>query len=61
VTKDVPDYGLVYGNPAHLRGFIAPNGQRLSEKSRRGNLVFTNAPGFEKNIEIPIELWERVK
>jgi UDP-2-acetamido-3-amino-2,3-dideoxy-glucuronate N-acetyltransferase len=22
VTRDVPDYGLVYGNPAHLQGWI---------------------------------------
>lgn len=24
VTKDVPDYGLVYGNPARLYGFVSP-------------------------------------
>lgn len=26
VTHDVPDYGLVYGNPARLHGFICPCG-----------------------------------
>lgn len=30
VTRDVPDYGLVYGNPARLRGFVAPDGQKLA-------------------------------
>jgi UDP-2-acetamido-3-amino-2,3-dideoxy-glucuronate N-acetyltransferase len=29
VTHDVPDYGLVYGNPARLRGFVCPCGVNL--------------------------------
>ena len=29
VTKSVPDYGLVYGNPARLYGFVCPCGQKL--------------------------------
>ncbi len=31
VTKDVPPYGLVYGNPARLRGFVCYCGRRLRE------------------------------
>lgn len=31
VTKDVPDYGLAYGAPAVLRGYVCPCGHRLSE------------------------------
>jgi acetyltransferase-like isoleucine patch superfamily enzyme len=31
VTRDVPDYGLVWGNPARLHGFVCPCGQRLQE------------------------------
>lgn len=31
VTRDVPDYGLVYGNPARLHGFVCPCGQKLIE------------------------------
>lgn len=30
VTKDVPDYGLVWGNPARLRGYVNPLGQAFS-------------------------------
>jgi UDP-2-acetamido-3-amino-2,3-dideoxy-glucuronate N-acetyltransferase len=33
VTHDVPDYGLVYGNPARLRGFVCPCGEKLQTKS----------------------------
>lgn len=29
VTRDVPDYGLVVGNPARLIGYVDPNGVRL--------------------------------
>ncbi|RJX34028.1 MAG: N-acetyltransferase [Desulfarculus sp.] len=29
VTKDVPDYALVFGNPAHFQGWICTCGKRL--------------------------------
>ncbi len=29
VTRDVPDFALVYGNPARLHGFVCKCGQRL--------------------------------
>lgn len=29
VTRDVPDYGLVVGNPARLRGFVCYCGEKL--------------------------------
>ncbi len=31
VTRDVPDYGLAWGNPARLHGFVCPCGARLEE------------------------------
>jgi acetyltransferase-like isoleucine patch superfamily enzyme len=31
VTRTVPDYGLVYGTPARLRGFVCPCGDKLTE------------------------------
>jgi len=31
VTKDVPDFGLVFGNPAVLKGFVCHCGFKLSE------------------------------
>ena len=35
VTRDVPDYGLVYGNPARLRGFVCPCGENLAPEDER--------------------------
>ena len=29
VTRDVPDHGLVYGNPARLHGFVCACGEKL--------------------------------
>jgi acyl-[acyl carrier protein]--UDP-N-acetylglucosamine O-acyltransferase len=29
VTRDVPDHGLVFGNPARLHGFVCACGHRL--------------------------------
>lgn len=31
VTKDVPDYGLVVGNPARLIGYVTPEGERVDQ------------------------------
>jgi acetyltransferase-like isoleucine patch superfamily enzyme len=32
VTKDVPDYGLVYGNPAKLVGYVDKSGKKVKDK-----------------------------
>ena len=32
VTKDVPPFGLVYGNPARLKGFVCYCGRKVKEK-----------------------------
>lgn len=42
VTRDVPDHGIVYGNPARLRGFVCPCGARL--QLLPGAHTDTNAP-----------------
>jgi UDP-2-acetamido-3-amino-2,3-dideoxy-glucuronate N-acetyltransferase len=31
VTKDVPDHGLVYGNPARLQGYVCACGHKLEK------------------------------
>ena len=35
VTKDVPDFALVYGNPAKLAGWICGCGEKLNLRKRR--------------------------
>lgn len=61
VTRDVPDYGLVWGNPARLHGFVAPSGERFVEESRTNEFITAVAPGFEGKIEIARSIWEEIK
>lgn len=35
VTKDVPDYALVYGTPARVRGWVCQCGEQLDFKNER--------------------------
>jgi UDP-2-acetamido-3-amino-2,3-dideoxy-glucuronate N-acetyltransferase len=36
VTKDVPDYALIMGNPARQSGWMSRHGQRLTEPDAEG-------------------------
>ena len=42
VTRDVPDYALVYGSPAHVRGWMCQCGERLEFED---NAAVCNACG----------------
>lgn len=35
VTKDVPDFGLVYGNPAKMHGYVCYCGKKLTTKCEK--------------------------
>lgn len=37
VTKDVPPFGLVYGNPGELKGFVCYCGRKLSRVIKEGD------------------------
>ena len=56
VTRDVPDYGLVWGNPARLHGFVSPSGEKLVEKSRTNELVITIDTENNQEYEIPLDV-----
>jgi acetyltransferase-like isoleucine patch superfamily enzyme len=53
VTRDVPDYGLVYGNPARLRGFVSPHGVKMTLKSRTPEGALMVCPKSGMEILIP--------
>ncbi len=40
VTRDVPDYGLVQGNPARLVGYVCACGRRLKERQENNSVVW---------------------
>ena len=58
VTRNIPDYGLVYGNPARLRGFVCPCGERLEKAQETGLSVLAKCPACGHQIEIIREVWQ---
>lgn len=52
VTRDVPDYGLVYGNPARLRGFVCPCGETMNKLSERDQWVIMQCANQHEEITI---------
>jgi acetyltransferase-like isoleucine patch superfamily enzyme len=58
VTRDVPDHGLVWGNPAHLHGFVCRCGGRLKEQQAEEMQVVAVCPVCGYTVSIPRSLWE---
>jgi acetyltransferase-like isoleucine patch superfamily enzyme len=63
VSRDVPDYGLVWGNPARLHGFVCPCGHRLGagERQMEGETVRLQCPECGQNIIVRKIDWEQVQ
>ncbi len=53
VTKDVPDYGLVYGNPARLVGFVCRCARKLEMAQIGSSVVKMRCPACRAEYEIP--------
>jgi UDP-2-acetamido-3-amino-2,3-dideoxy-glucuronate N-acetyltransferase len=53
VTEDVPDHGLVYGNPARLVGFVCECGGNLVERRHREKLAEMWCPHCETAYTLP--------
>ncbi|RLJ00930.1 MAG: N-acetyltransferase [Candidatus Aenigmatarchaeota archaeon] len=53
VTKNVPPFGLVYGNPAKLKGCVCYCGEKLSDiKEKRNNKIIYICKKCGKEVEI---------
>jgi len=61
VSKDVPDYGLVWGNPARLHGFVCPCGERLEKESQNEQFVIARCPKCNQIIQIQKTDWEKIR
>ena len=44
VTHDIPNYGLAWGNPARLHGFVCPCGNRLNKRNPTGAVCRGKVP-----------------
>ncbi|MFC2055537.1 hypothetical protein ACFLV7_14755, partial [Chloroflexota bacterium] len=58
VTHNIPNYGLAWGNPARLRGFVCPCGGNLIGKSRDAHVMFAECQECSEKIEISLMNWE---
>ena len=61
VTRPVPNYGLVFGNPARLHGFVCPCGGRLHAQARQADTVSTQCVVCGRTIGLPLQDWERIE
>ncbi len=57
VTRDVPDHGLVLGNPAVLRGFVCRCGGRLSQTREAEDSVVMTCPSCGEQVDIDIDVF----
>lgn len=67
VSRDVPDYGLVWGNPARLHGFVCPCGRRLEKPTedegrvQEEQTIELECPECGAIIQISRANWEQIK
>jgi UDP-2-acetamido-3-amino-2,3-dideoxy-glucuronate N-acetyltransferase len=61
VTRDVPDRGLVYGNPARLHGFVCDCGARLKAAGEADGAVQTRCPACSRTATIPVEVYRQAR
>ena len=61
VTRDVPDYGLVWGNPARLHGFVCPCGERLTAYKIEGDQMLARCLPSQHQVGIERSLWEKIE
>ena len=58
VTRDIPAQGLVYGNPAMLKGFVCKCGQKVQKKAEKQDKIIAICPVCGLQFELKKDLWE---
>ena len=53
VTHDVPDFGLVFGNPARLHGFVCPCGDKLARVAETSDAIIMQCARGHDQVLIP--------
>lgn len=61
VTQDVPDHGLVYGNPARLHGFVCACGARLEQAEIRNETASAVCPACHAQTDIAESEWRKIQ
>ena len=61
VTHDVPDYGLAWGHPARLHGFVCPCGHRLEAAEEQQDIVLARCPECGQEITFQKTTWKAAR
>jgi UDP-2-acetamido-3-amino-2,3-dideoxy-glucuronate N-acetyltransferase len=61
VTRDVPDHGLVYGNPARLKGFACECGHQAGAAEKKGGVVNLTCSTCGRITTIPADTYARIE
>lgn len=61
VSRDMPDYGLVWGNPARLHGFVCPDGTRLEKRKEDDGQILACCPSCGYEVIIASSLWQAIE
>jgi acetyltransferase-like isoleucine patch superfamily enzyme len=61
VTRDMPDYGLAYGNPARLVGFVCPCGQRFKVETETAEVVTLCCPACHFEESMPLATYRQAQ
>ncbi len=60
VSRNIPDYGLAWGNPAALHGFVCPCGTKLEKESITESAVTAACPACGRKIIITLQDWGKI-
>ena len=60
VTHDVPDFALVKGVPARIKGFVDPQGNRLKPLHAAGSRLVLSSNSGRFRISVKRELYETI-
>jgi acetyltransferase-like isoleucine patch superfamily enzyme len=61
ITKDIPDYALVIGNPGRIVGFVGKLGKKLIKLESTKEAVIMKCPVSAEIIEIPTAIYNLMK
>jgi UDP-2-acetamido-3-amino-2,3-dideoxy-glucuronate N-acetyltransferase len=61
VTREVPDHGIVVGNPARLKGFACVCGKQLRRLHQTPEGVLMRCPDCGTEVSIPVDVYAQLE
>ena len=61
VTREVPDHGIVVGNPARLKGFACVCGKQLRHLDQTPESVLMRCPDCGTEVSIPVDVYAQLE